>query len=261
MELISKQEAKDQGLKRYFTGLACKRGHVSDRFVSTRQCCACDIARNQRPERKAQNAANNAIWSASNRERKAATTAIWSASNRERKAATNAIWAKRNPERAAANKAAYRAANPERIAATNAIWEATNRERRAANNAAWRAANPEKVAATAAAWAAANKERTAATAAAWAAANPAARTAMSAQRRAAKLQRTPAWADRAAIKKIYDDCAFISRVTGEPHQVDHIYPLQGKTISGLHCHANLQIITAKENVKKSNKLLDNPFLQ
>ncbi len=40
-EVFSKDEAKNRGLKRYFTGLPCKRGHVSQRFVSTHNCCQC----------------------------------------------------------------------------------------------------------------------------------------------------------------------------------------------------------------------------
>lgn len=39
--LISKSEAKEQGLKHYFTGVPCKYGHVEKRFVSTNQCMAC----------------------------------------------------------------------------------------------------------------------------------------------------------------------------------------------------------------------------
>lgn len=41
MEIISKQDAKAQGLKRYFTGKPCKRGHVSQRYASTGQCVEC----------------------------------------------------------------------------------------------------------------------------------------------------------------------------------------------------------------------------
>ena len=41
MELISRKDALAQGLKHYFTGKPCKRGHVSHRFVSTRQCACC----------------------------------------------------------------------------------------------------------------------------------------------------------------------------------------------------------------------------
>jgi hypothetical protein len=39
--IISKQEAKEQGLKRYFTGKPCSKGHISERLVSTSQCTEC----------------------------------------------------------------------------------------------------------------------------------------------------------------------------------------------------------------------------
>ncbi len=67
-----------------------------------------------------------------------------------------------------------------------------------------------------------------------------------------KLNRTPAWADLVAIKQIYIECARISRETGIKHHVDHIIPLRGKTVSGLHVPNNLQIITAEENIQKRN---------
>ncbi len=64
--------------------------------------------------------------------------------------------------------------------------------------------------------------------------------------RAAKLQRTPAWADIEAIKAFYNNCP-------EGYHVDHIVPLQGKLVSGLHVVENLQYLTAKENLSKGNK--------
>lgn len=45
MKTISLEEAKKQGLKRYFTGEPCKHGHVSERLVSNRGCCECAKAR------------------------------------------------------------------------------------------------------------------------------------------------------------------------------------------------------------------------
>lgn len=74
------------------------------------------------------------------------------------------------------------------------------------------------------------------------------------KRRAAKVSATPAWANLNAIKAIYKQSMQISIETGIEHHVDHIIPLQGKTVSGLHVESNLQIIPAKQNLSKANKL-------
>lgn len=66
----------------------------------------------------------------------------------------------------------------------------------------------------------------------------------------------PNWADRDAIKAIYRKCAEITKATGIDHEVDHIVPLRGKNVCGLHIHQNLQILTREENARKSNKLLE-----
>lgn len=41
MDLITRKEAKSRGLKRYFTGKPCKRGHVSPRKVCDKRCIQC----------------------------------------------------------------------------------------------------------------------------------------------------------------------------------------------------------------------------
>ena len=64
--------------------------------------------------------------------------------------------------------------------------------------------------------------------------------------RASKLQATPKWADLEAIKEIYKNCPV-------GYHVDHIVPLQGKLVCGLHVHENLKPIPAEENLAKSNK--------
>lgn len=58
---------------------------------------------------------------------------------------------------------------------------------------------------------------------------------------------TPAWVNFNEIKKIYDKCK-------QGYHVDHIVPLRGDNVCGLHVHWNLQIITAKDNLMKGNKL-------
>lgn len=73
-------------------------------------------------------------------------------------------------------------------------------------------------------------------------------------RAAAKKNRIPPWADLDAINAVYAAAKQMERETGQPHHVDHIYPLQGRYVSGLHVAQNLRVITAQENLRKHNKM-------
>lgn len=68
-----------------------------------------------------------------------------------------------------------------------------------------------------------------------------------------KKNRTPAYANLKAIAKIYRTASVLSKMLKREFQVDHIIPLQGKNVSGLHVENNLQIISAERNHRKSNK--------
>lgn len=72
------------------------------------------------------------------------------------------------------------------------------------------------------------------------------------KRREEVKQRTPCWADLKKIDEIYEQCRRVSELTGVAYHVDHVIPLRGKNVCGLHVHTNLQIITAEQNLKKGN---------
>jgi hypothetical protein len=80
-------------------------------------------------------------------------------------------------------------------------------------------------------------------------------------RRDKHKQATPKWLTsehKKQIRQLYVDAMVTSRVTGIPYVVDHIVPLRGEDVCGLHVPWNLQIMTREENLRKSNKLLDSP---
>lgn len=79
------------------------------------------------------------------------------------------------------------------------------------------------------------------------------RNAASAKRHAAKLKRTPPWADQKAVRAVYERARALTVSTGEPHHVDHIFPLQGELVSGLHVADNLQVLPGVDNMRKNNR--------
>ena len=95
-------------------------------------------------------------------------------------------------------------------------------------------------------WAERNKERKQKQWREWYERNKKKQVIKAAFEKAEKLKRMPPWADKKRIREIYENCP-------EGYHVDHIIPLRGENVSGLHIPENLQYLTAEENLKKSNK--------
>lgn len=79
-----------------------------------------------------------------------------------------------------------------------------------------------------------------------------------AKRHARKLRATPPWLTdehKTEIKAIYAESRRLQEKTGVAHNVDHVHPLQGETVCGLHVPWNLQILTESENCMKHNRLV------
>jgi hypothetical protein len=85
--------------------------------------------------------------------------------------------------------------------------------------------------------------------------NPDVSRANVAKRRAARVNRTPAWLtedDHWMMKQAYELAELRTKMFGFAWHVDHIIPLQGENVSGLHTPFNLQVIPWSDNVRKSN---------
>jgi 5-methylcytosine-specific restriction endonuclease McrA len=78
-------------------------------------------------------------------------------------------------------------------------------------------------------------------------------------RRRRHREATPVWLtkdERLKMRELYVQARKLTALTNEQYVVDHIVPLQGETVCGLHVPWNLRVITQEENLQKSNKFVD-----
>jgi hypothetical protein len=137
------------------------------------------------------------------------------------------------------------------------MWQRKSLQKHNESCRAWSKANPDKDAEAKVAWKKANTDRVREQARKdrkkWQKRNPGKATAEARVRYLSKGKRTPKWADLRAIAKLYELASAMTRKTGESWNVDHIIPLHGRTVSGLHVLGNLRVIRRLENLTKSNK--------
>ena len=120
----------------------------------------------------------------------------------------------------------------------------------------WRKTNPEKVKTTQKKYREANKQKRSEYLKTWVEHNRGRVNAYNATRHAAKKLRTPSWLtdfDKLKIECLYQLAAMYSRESDVVWHVDHIVPLQGDNVCGLHVPWNLRVVTASENLRKYNK--------
>lgn len=181
------------------------------------------------------------IWYAKNKEKRQKSIRAWAKRNRERKLAIDKKWRDDNPEKYAESQRKYRANNPDRIK--------ERREARKEKSALWHKEWFQKTKEE-------RREQRKAIYQRWAKNNPHKICAYAAERRASLILRTPKWLtdeDFDAMDSVYQLAVEMSEAFGCKYHVDHIIPLNGKTVSGLHVPDNLQILPGKENIAKKNK--------
>lgn len=159
--IISRTDAENQGLKYYFTGIPCKRGHISKRFVHSRNCYHCSLIQTKQ-------------------------------------------WIIDNPT-------------------YMSDWYTSNTDDVIEKSRAYRTNNPDKI------------------------------RSQVAKRRCIKQQAIPSWYESDLVDILYHRAIELSASLGCTLEIDHIIPLNSKTVCGLHCWSNLQLLDKSLNGHKGNK--------
>jgi 5-methylcytosine-specific restriction endonuclease McrA len=168
-----------------------------------------------------------------------------------------AKWYAENKERRLASCKAWFEANKERKHQTTKAWADANKEKRAADAAAWYSKNKDEILAQSRAKYHQNIEKERARSTAYWEKNKDSHRGRVKKYREARIERTPSWvdaSDKLRMKCYYQVAQMRTRETGEIWTVDHIVPLQGEGVSGLHVQWNLQVITKAQNISKGNRL-------
>jgi len=180
MQITSRKEAREKGLKTYFTGVPCKNGHVSERNVNDCCCKKCAIIHTTR----------------------------WINNNRKKHSSYGITHQKNNKDARKIRDVRYRERNRVRLRERNLKW---NKEH--SDYCAMLASN----------------------------------------RRARKKNAMLNGIDNKEIQKFYILARTLTDETGIIHHVDHIVPLSGENVCGLHVPWNLQVIQETSNLQKGNR--------
>lgn len=131
-------------------------------------------------------------------------------------------------------------------------WE-NDRDRLVAKNRRYYSENRDEVNAQKREYWVANLDRMRAANKEWRSQNPHVIRHLNASRKKQIKQATPPWADKAAILAVYAEADRLTKLTGVEHHVDHIVPIKGELVCGLHVHQNLRPLPWRENISKKNK--------
>lgn len=213
MQLISRQQAIANGLKRYFTGKACREGHIAERWV---QCCACLECKKERTRKYC---------------------AGWREKNREAHIASTKEWAKRNAAYVKQRKAEKYQKNRSEVIEKSKQYYSENRLNVIARTRAYREANADAIRAAGRKYYQENSEI-----------RKASNHRMRAQRNKAEGRYTADDIRNLKIKQ-KNTCA-CCRIKLTAYHIDHINPLSK---GGNNWPENLQLLCPSCNQRKSNK--------
>jgi hypothetical protein len=141
----------------------------------------------------------------------------------------------------------YVAKNLSLVSSYKASWYAEHAEANRARAKMLYRENSERAKKLAAEWGMKNPLKVKAAKTKWKRLNPGSVRQYSEARREQKYRCTPKWANLEAILAIYESAAQYGLT------VDHIVPIKSKLVCGLHCEANLRLVSLAENASKGNR--------
>lgn len=240
-KIITKEEARIKGLKKYFTGKICKNGHIDYKSVSNSTCWSCKKERDKKKRTILKEEKINLL--------KDTLKTLNIDRNIITKKEAIQLGLKEYFTGAPCNKGHYEgfsvftesckvctnynARKRRNSPRKPKLSEKELRLRKIKSTKKWRKENVEKIKAYSKKYNQEHRKE---------------RTFLENKRHAIKLKALPKWTSLEVIKEIY-----LGRPDGK--HVDHIHPLQGKLICGLHVPENLQYLTAKDNAQKQNKFI------
>lgn len=198
-----------------------------------------------------------AEWTVKNLERSRELNRNWTRKNPEKNRAKSSAWAKANPLWKKAQDQLYRQGNKEKLAEQSKAYRAKNAHRLRQEHKTWYEANRERLSTLRKLRYQETKEASREYSLKFKKENRAYYNAVGRLRSLKKKNATPKWLTTEHLEQMHfkymlaDLAAF---ETGIAHHVDHIIPIMGRTVCGLHVPWNLQVLTQEENLKKGNRI-------
>lgn len=266
MNIITRQEAIERGLTRYFTGKPCPQGHLSERYTRKSGCVECDsegqkhriLVKNglAEPKPKPRNLRQEALAAGerfyftgkpcpyghiAKRHVSSGCVECWpmhAAKDYKRHKAKRLAKMKKNQHKYADQRKEYAERNREYLAMKKREYNARPEVKEAMKERSRR-------------WISENRERRREIANRYARSGKG--LAKLRMRQKMIKMACPAWACHEMIETKYKERDMMTRLTGVLHHVDHDIPLQGENVCGLHVETNLRVILARDNLSKHNK--------